>query len=151
MIGRPWVMHHFCEFQALTNHFLMWKWIWCQIIRTCLIIQYLPYFISTSSERVFFLVIYVYWPVKSKYDVHFRRPYPVNSDNPKKLNFPDYRRFPVPADGNGSRIWILQVEKLIVSLNNYVDNPKCGTITIKSSKTSEISPPPPYPSVEKLL
>ena len=35
-------------------------------------------------KRVFFLLIYVYWPVEYEFDVHFCRPEPENFDNPKK-------------------------------------------------------------------
>ena len=39
-----------------------------------------------------------------------RRPSPKTPDKPEKLCFPDYRGFPVLAEENEHRIWILQVE-----------------------------------------
>ena len=42
------------------------------------------------SLNFFYILIYVFQPVQSKSDVHFRRP--------EKLKFPNDRDFPVPAD-----------------------------------------------------
>ena len=37
-----------------------------------------------SSEKMYFLLIYVFQPIEFKSDVHFRRPEPKTLDNPKK-------------------------------------------------------------------
>ena len=54
------------------------------------------------------------WPVVSKSSVHFRRPYPETPDNPENYIFFDYRGFPVPADENKHRIWILHARNAYI-------------------------------------
>ena len=104
---------------------------------------------------VFFLLIYVFWPVES--EVHFCRPEPENLDNlkkkkkKKKRNFPDsaYREFQVPADKYGHRVWIQKVRKpglvyqsgkLPLSRKFRVDNSECHAIAVtkKRLKTPEM-------------
>ena len=45
-------------------------------------------------------------------------------NNPEKFDFPDHRAFPDLADGNGHRIWILQVKrrKLKKKKKNFLDD-----------------------------
>ena len=49
--------------------------------------------------------VHVFFDVESESGIHFRRSELESLYNPeKKLKFPDYRRFPVPAFENGCRI-----------------------------------------------
>ena len=84
------------------RYLLLYQWLlncfitgifYCQ----CLDYFYLVfYFTLTSSKRIFFLLIHVFWHVESKSDVHFSLLEPKTPYNPGKIKF--------PTDGNGLKM-----------------------------------------------
>ena len=85
---------------AVVAELFNYRYLLCQ----CLDYFYLVFYFSLTSWKSFFLVIYVFWHVESKSDVHFSLLEPKTPYNPGKNKFPDYHGFPVPTDGNGLKM-----------------------------------------------